>query len=148
MRRKRLSPRDYLIFLLGRREYSELELRQKLKLRECSDLEIDDAIAFVKELQLQSDERYAQSKARTDGRRKGNRVIRQNLSRQGISSERIEQELQNIPAESERAIEVAHRFEGKKLDLKTKGKVWRFLAYRGFSSDAIKTALNHLEQRP
>ena len=148
MRHKRLSPRDYLIFLLGRREYSEVELRQKLKLRECCDPEIDDAIAFVKELQLQSDERYAQNKARADGRRKGNRIIRQKLSRQGISSERIEQELQNIPAESERAIEVAHRFEGKKLDLKTKGKVWRFLAYRGFSSDAIKTALNHLEQRP
>lgn len=145
MQRKRLNPRDYLVFLLGRREYSEHELRQKLKLRECSEEQIEDAVAFVKELDLQSDERYAESRARMDGRRKGNRIIRQKLAHQGISSERIEQELQGLPSECERAIEVAKRFEGKSLDLKAKGKVWRFLTYRGFSGDAIRAALDHLE---
>lgn len=145
MAHRRLSPRDYVVYLLGRREYSEKELRDKLKLRECTDEEREEAIAFVKELGLQSDARYATLKARSEGRRKGDRSIRRSLAGQGIATENIEQELQTLTPECERVLATVKRFEGDLLDFKTKGKVWRFLTYRGFSGDAIRAALEHLK---
>lgn len=148
MQRKRLTPRNYVVFLLGRREYSERELRARLKLRECTQDEIEDALSFVKELDLQSDARYAASKSRMESRRKGDRVIRHTLARQGISAERVEQELSALAPEAERVLEAIRHFEGKPFDIKMKGRVWRFLTSRGFSGDAIQAAFTHLKGLP
>jgi regulatory protein len=144
MAKGRLAPRDYLLFLLSRREYSEKELRTKLKLRTCTTLEVEEALGFIKELDLQSDARYASSKARAEARRKGNRSIRHVLASKGISAEQIALELQALPPEADRVLDAVRRFERKPLDLKLKGKVWRFLTARGFSQDAVKTGIAHL----
>ena len=145
MRRQRLSPRDYIIYLLGRREYSEAELRTRLKTREgVTSPEMEEALAFVKEHGLQSDARYAASKARMESRRKGNRSIARTLNAQGIDSERITEELAALAPETERVIAAVRRYEGKRVDQALKGKVWRFLVSRGFSSGAIDAALTHL----
>lgn len=148
MRRQRLSPRDYVIYLLGRREYSEAELRTRLKAREgVTPEQIEETLCFVKEHGLQSDARYAASKARLDSRRKGNRAITRSLVTQGISSERIDEELGNLTPESERVLSTLHRFEGKPFDQALKGKVWRFLVNRGFSRAAIEVAFAHLKDQ-
>ncbi len=148
MKRKRLTPREYIVFLLGRREYSELEVRQRLKQRGCEEAEIEDAVSFSKELGIQSDTRYATIKARSEGRRKGNRSIRRTLSQQGIETEQIDQELNELAPETERVLGAIKRFEGKPLDLKLKAKIWRFLMSRGFSRDAIESAFAHLKADP
>ena len=56
-----------------------------------------------------------------------------------------EAELAELPPESQRVLQAVRRFEGKTFDLKLKGRVWRFLISRGFSSDAVGTALQHLK---
>lgn len=137
--------RSYLIWLLGRREYSEHELRKRLQQRECEPHEIEDAVNFVKECGYQSDSRYAAVKARAESRRRGDRQIRNTLTNKGIAKEEIEEQIANLAPEAERAIAAVSRFEGKELDQKLKEKVWRFLASRGFSSSAIRAAVEHLK---
>lgn len=145
MTKGRLSPRDYLLFLLSRREYSEKELRSRLKTRACTAVEIDEALCLIKGLDLQSDARYAAAKARAEGRRKGDRSVRQALRTKGIAADQIALELDALAPEAERVVEAVRRFENKPLDVKLKGKVWRFLSARGFSSDSIKNGIAHLQ---
>jgi regulatory protein len=145
MTKGRLSPRDYVLFLLSRREYSEKELRSRLKIRACTATEIDEALCFIKDLDLQSDARYAAAKARAEGRRKGDRSIRQVLRSKGIAADQITLELDALAPEAQRVLEAVRRFENKSLDVKLKGKVWRFLMARGFSSDSIKNGIAHLQ---
>jgi regulatory protein len=144
MAKGRLSPRDYLIYLLGRREYSEKELRARLKTRACTPEETEDAMTFIKENGIQSDDRYAAAKARMEGRRKGNRGVHYALASKGIRPEQIAQQLADLPSEEVRVREAVRRFDGKALDMKLKGRVWRFLASRGFSPNAIKAGIAHL----
>lgn len=139
--------RNYVIWLLGRREHSEHELRTRLKQRGCDQAEIDDALQFVQENGYQSDGRYAAMKARADAGRRGNRRIEFALADKGIAKEQIEEQLATLAPEEDRAIAAVTRFEGKIVDQKLKQKVWRFLGSRGFSSSAIKAAIAHLQQR-
>jgi len=147
MTKGRLSPREYLLFLLSRREYSEQELRSRLKVRACTSSEIDEALCIIKELDLQSDVRYAGAKARAEGRRKGNRSVRQVLRNKGIATDQINLELAALPPEGDRVLQAVRRFENKLLDAKLKDKVWRFLMARGFSADSIKNGIAHLSRQ-
>lgn len=49
---------NYLLYLLSKRDYSEQELRQKLKQKEYELTEIDAAIEKAQANQWQSDERF------------------------------------------------------------------------------------------
>ena len=136
--------RHYVLWLLGRREWSEQELRARLKQRGCEPEEIDDAVGYAKSSGLQSDDRFAGSKARLEGRRKGDRSVRYALSSKGIEPEQIAAEIAALEPETERVIGALRRFEGKTPDLKLKGKVWRFLASRGFTRSAVDAGWAHL----
>ena len=138
--------RNYVVWLLGRREYSEHEIRQRLTQRECTSEEIDDALQFVKSYGYQSDERYAAMKARAESKRRGNRRIEYTLASKGIAKEEIEDQLANLEPETDRAIAAVSRFEGQALEQKLKEKIWRFLSSRGFGSSAIKAAIEHLRE--
>lgn len=137
--------RNYVVWLLGRREHSEQELRKRLTQRGCDTIEIDDALAYVKEHGFQSDERYASMKVRSDANRRGDRRIRATLKQKGIDKEQIEEKLATLIPETERAITAVSRFEGKPLDQKLRQKVWRFLASRGFAGSTISAAVKHLQ---
>lgn len=145
--RKPKNVRNYVMWLLGRREHSEHELRQRLKQRGCEPHEIDDAIEFVKSYGFQSDERFAAMKARSEARRRGNRRIKSALAAKGIAEEQIEEQIAQLEPEPDRAIAAVSRFEGQPLDQKLRAKIWHYLRYRGFGSDAIRAAVAHLEDK-
>jgi regulatory protein len=142
--RKPKNIRNYVVWLLGRREHSEHELRKRLVQRGCDTAEIEDALKFVKEYDYQSDTRYASMKARSESSRRGNRRISMVLAQKGIAKTEVEEQIATLAPESERAIAAVGRFEGKPLDQKLRQKVWRFLASRGFTSSAISAAVKHL----
>jgi regulatory protein len=137
--------RNYVVWLLGRREHSEHELRKRLAQRGCEPHEIDDAITFVKSYGYQSDQRYASMKARVEARRHGNRRVQFALASKGVAKDEIEEQISALAPESDRAIAAVNRFEGQVLDQKLKQKVWRFLGSRAFSSSAIRAAIDHLQ---
>ena len=135
------SALNYTLYLLSKRDYTEKQLRSKLKLKEYEAVEIDEAITKAQEHNWQSDERFCTSFIRY-------------RSQQGIGPHRLTQELKmkGVPeyliadamdeAEAKEEIDfykIAERvFERKRprvWDIKAKQKMWRFMVSRGFYQD-------------
>ena len=74
------SALNYTLYLLSKRDYTEKQLRAKLKLKEYEAVEIDGAITKAQEHNWQSDERFCTSFIRY-------------RSQQGIGPRRLTQEL-------------------------------------------------------
>ena len=142
----RQSAKSYVVWLLSKREYSALELRKKLKLRGYEEAEISEALEFAQSHDFQSDERFARIKTQSSASRLGNRRLAQTLKNNGIEAEVIDEQLESLEPENERAIRVAGRFKGKPLTTQMYAKVQRFLLYRGFGSGAVKAAMGYLRE--
>lgn len=140
------SPKQYALRLLGQREWSAAELRERLRQRGVPDESIVETLDFLQSHGLQSDERFVTSRARGLAARKGNRAVRHELEQKGIAPALISSQIAEFDDEAERAVHATRRFEGQAFDDKLKAKAWRFLASRGFASDAIKVALKRLAQ--
>ncbi|MCO1336058.1 recombination regulator RecX [Microbulbifer sp. OS29] len=137
--------------LLTRREYSRLELRQKLAAKFPS-ADFDTLFARLQELNYQSDQRFAEMFARSRVQRgQGPIRIRQELQQRGVSRELIAGALDQLKADwFTLAAERLHRKYrapiGDKLPrdqrMKERARRQRYLAYRGFPADAIGWALD------
>ena len=142
------SGKSYAVWLLSRRDYSAGILRNKLVLRGYSPEEADEAMAFVIANGYQNDERYAESLARTLSRRAGNSRLLMTMSQKKIDPATAILKLDTLALESERVIEVAAKFRkdvaAEGMTQKLQQKIYRFLAYRGFSGDSIKIAMKSL----
>lgn len=142
---KKLQPaKQYMLWLLTRRDYSEKELRTKLTQKGYEVADIDSALTLCQDYGFQCDSRFAESKARNDSRRMGNRNITARLAMKGIDKELASAQLEALEPEEVRVKRVVEKFKGKPLDDDLRNKVWRHLSYRGFSSTAIKEAWQHL----
>jgi regulatory protein len=141
------NPRNYVLWLLGRREWSRQELADRLKQRGCSAEEIEDALSYAKENGYQSDERYARSRANLRGSRYGNRRVAQELAQKGIDRETVQQVVaEELPDELDRARTLLDPFTRMAPDLKVRQKAYRKLASRQFSFSVIQSALRELDQ--
>lgn len=136
----------YAAWLLGQREWSAKELRTRLRLKGYSDAAIEECMAFLAKHQLQDDARFAEARARSKSRQLGNRRIQQDLMSKGIAEEDAQAAMAELGDEQERARAAARRFDGKPFTQELKAKAWRFLASRGFGSDAIEEVLRDLER--
>lgn len=87
---------NYLLYLLSKRDYSEQELRQKLKQKEYELTEIDAAIEKAQANQWQSDERFCTTFIRYRSMQGiGPRRLKQELKLKGVKDWLINQELEN-----------------------------------------------------
>lgn len=141
---QKYSAIQYLVYLLARRDYSEQELRQKLKRKEFSEEEAEQALAKAQEHNWQSDIRFCTSYVRSRALQGyGPRRIQQELRYKGIASWLIEQTLAEAEVDW---FEIAeYQFNKKRpdeWDLKAKQKVWRFMLGRGFDSDHFRDLMN------
>lgn len=128
---------NYLLYLLSKRDYSERELRQKLKLKEYDAEEIELAIEKAQVNNWQSDERFCATFIRYRSMQGiGPRRLKQELKLKGIKDWLISQELENAEVDW---FELAEQIFEKKRplvwDLKAKQKMWRFMTSRGFYND-------------
>jgi regulatory protein len=147
----RHSAKAYAVWLLSRREYSAAMLEKKLLLRGYAAEETQEAMRFVLEHNYQSDERYAGMKARGTAHRAGDWKISMMLMQKGIDEQTAKEQIAELLPEEERAAQVAKAkfavqvgFGGITPELSQ--KIWRYVAYRGFGSKAIKHALHCLKQ--
>lgn len=142
----RTSARSYALWLLGRREWSALELTRRLQTKGYSDADITECLRVLNEHGLQSDERYAHAKVRQKSSRLGNRRLKAELRQKGVGEELVEEAVAQADDEVERARCAARRFENKSWDVSLEAKVWRYLLTRGFSADAIRQTISSLKR--
>ncbi|NMP32205.1 regulatory protein RecX [Thalassotalea sp. M1531] len=134
------------IGLLSRREHSEKELTQKLKVKQHPLDEIAPVIDYLVENNYLSNIRFAESVIRNKvNRGYGWQYIKQALKSKGIKREIYLAVLEEQSIDWYQQAQEAYqkRFGSSEiLDQKDKAKRLRFLQYRGYSIDECMAALN------
>jgi regulatory protein len=131
------------VTLLARRDFAHRELHEKLTSRGFDADAITAVLAELAAERLLDDERYAQNYVSFHARRgQGPVRIAADLRRQGLSAESIEAALGSgadwhALARSARVARFGPKPPGSWAE---KARQARFLQYRGFSSDHIRTA--------
>lgn len=132
------------INLLSRREYSRHELYQKLEPRTSNEDFLEQLLDKLIEAGYQSDERFAESFLRSRTHRGlGKMRIERELKEKGIDRDLIEQVMGSEVDWFDLAFQCGLK-KSQSIDLtdyKAKQKLFRFIAYRGFTMDQIQYAL-------
>jgi regulatory protein len=130
--------------LLGRREYARGELAAALQRKGFDPPVIAEALSEMAGEGLLNDHRYAESLTRQlTGRGQGPARVRQALQEAGIAAELITAALEAGPDWHRLAAEVRQRKFGaaRPKSWPERARQMRFLQYRGFSTDHIRSAL-------
>jgi len=116
---------------LHHRDRSVWELDRRLRLKGFSEPEREQAIATLLRTGLLDDQRFAEARAMTlAGRGAGDALIRHALEVAGVSSELVDDALQAVPPEAERArLVVSRRGTGPGTT--------RYLTSKGFAEDVV-----------
>ncbi len=134
--------REAALRLLARREHSYRELTHKLARRGWPDEDIETTLSELVELDLLSDQRYAESFARSRaGKHYGPVRIRAELGERGIDRALIDQTLKNMDIDwLDCAATWYQRRHGDQppADQKEKSRRQQALARRGFDHSIIR----------
>jgi regulatory protein len=117
------------------RDLSEHELEQKLAARGFPEEEREEVVATLRRTGLLDERRFAEARAASlASRGAGDALVRHELERAGVAPDVVADALDALEPEHERArAVVVRRGSG--------GKTVRYLAGKGFSSDAIAEAV-------
>ncbi len=133
--------------ILARREHSQFELRRKLKAKGYTGNSIDDVLDDLIKENLQSDQRFAESYAAMRTRRGyGPLRIAAELRERGINDNIINRFINKNGAQwSTEAMRVREKKFGTKIPttLKERIKQSKFLQYRGFNTQQIRSVLEN-----
>jgi len=143
----------YALYLIGRRYYSEKELRDKLKRRTENLEELEKIIARLKEMKLLDDLKYASAYVRSELSRapQGFKSIKYRLLKKGFKPHDIEITLAGSQIDEVQLAREALSKKAKSLkktdNTKYTQKLYRFLLSRGFTPGASINAIeNHTGQ--
>ena len=134
--------RDYLRNLSFKRRIKDQE--------EISEVAVELLIEKLKKKGLLNDQEFAKSWVESRKKKKGVRVLKQELFQKGISKEIIEEVVsEQVTVDS--AAQVAEKILEKKMriwknlpDLEFKKKTYEFLLRRGFEYDLVKTIVEKI----
>jgi regulatory protein len=132
------------VLLLARRDFSSGELREKLAAQGFQAATVQSVVAEFIERGYLNDERYArQFVAYHAERGHGPRRIARELAQRGLDATLIDEALSEAEDWGQRARELRIRRFGLTVPERwpEKAKQARFLQYRGFSNDHIRSAL-------
>ena len=135
--------------MLGRRELSEMQIRQRLARKEYPQDDIDDAVARLREERAINEQRVAEAIARTETgiRKRGKVRVRMQLERAGIAKETakaaIEEVFGTIDDEALLESSLRKRLRGRETiaDDREFARLFRYLIGQGFESDRVMKAL-------
>ncbi len=134
------------LHLLEKQDRSEKNLREKLKEGGYSDDIVEITINYINDYGYLDDARMAASHIRFYQESRSRQRLKQDLIGKGISSEVIERVLdEEYTADEQELIEkllIKKSYDKENATYEERGKMYRFLAGRGFSSDAIGRALS------
>lgn len=133
--------------MLGRREHSEKELKQKLLDLEADPTEVEAIIEEFKTQQYQSDQRMAEMIVRANVRKgRGPARVKQTLRERHVATELAQNDLQET-----NWLALARELRAKKFgaelptEAKEKARQLRFLQYRGFDGQTCSKAVMNSE---
>jgi regulatory protein len=135
--------------MLGRRELSEKQVRQRLARKEYEQDEIDEAVARLRDERAIDDRRVAEAIARTETgiRKRGKLRVRMQLERAGIAKDTAKAALDNVfDAIDDAALlesSLRKRLRGRETiaDEREFARLFRYLIGQGFESDRVMKAL-------
>jgi len=141
--------------MLGRRELSEQQVRQRLARKGHEADAIDEAISRLREERAIDDERVAEAIARTETavRRRGKLRVRMQIERAGIAKEIARRAVDEVfdPIDDDAYIEASlmKRLRGGATiaDDREFQRLFRYLVGQGFESDRIIRALTARRRR-
>lgn len=130
---------------LTRREHSRQELETKLSAYAQEPAELTALLDELEQQQLLSDERFVEQMVYARRLKYGSKRIQHELRMKGIAEHLIAAALQDL---KQTEVSRAHALLRKKFgmppaDWKARSRQIRFLAGKGFSSEAISRALSH-----
>lgn len=132
--------------LLLRMDRTEKNLREKLREKEFSEEEIEEAVRYVKSFHYLDDERYAATYIRAHEGDKSLLRLRQDLSRRGVEKDLIDRMLAEVYEGDEEA-QIKALLQKKQysqdLERKEKERIYAFLLRRGFPSAKILRAMRY-----
>jgi regulatory protein len=141
--------------MLGRRELSELQVRQRLARKGHAPEAIDEAVSRLRDERAIDDARVAEAIARTETgvRRRGRLRVRLQIERAGIARATAKRVVDDVFD----AIDDAELLEaslGKRLrgresiaDDREFQRLYRYLVGQGFEADRVLNALNRRRRR-
>lgn len=145
---------NYAIFLLGKRNYFEKNLVEKLKQKEYDDEAISLALEKLYSYGYLDDRRLTEAfvKDKKKFSKKGPRYIESALKAKGVEAEVIRQAIEENYQEDEAltnckglVLKKLEYYKKKTEDTYTlKGKLYAFLAQRGYNSEVIKKAIDEV----
>ncbi len=151
------TPREYVLFLLGRREYSVKELTNKaLKYFPDHEKSVLDLIKKFEQEKKVSDERFCDVFIRSEViKGNGVRKIYQKLLLKGIAKDLAKHKCNECIKKEDVLEQVQHLARKKQLQILRKyphisefelrGKITQYLAGRGFDYGLIKSGLDFLK---
>lgn len=129
------SVQDAALRALRHRDLSVRELDARLRAKGYPETERDETIDTLVRTGLLDDARYAGSRARAlGGRGNGDALIRHELERAGVDADAIDEALDTLARETERAQAIVDR---RGFGPKTA----RYLRGKGFSEDTISSVV-------
>ncbi len=135
---------EYALSLLSRSDKTSRQLFDALIKKGFSKEEAEEALERVKDYGYVNDSAYAKRFVENNSSFKGRRRMKADLTAKGISEEDLNLALEEITDEDEEQAAFAlaeKRFRGKDRD---GAKIFRFLAYRGFSQGVIYKVIRRL----
>lgn len=142
--------KGYVLNLLARRDYSERELRQKLKQKEASVEDIERLLAWSQQQGYQSDSRYAEQMTQAKVRKGyGQYYLQQFFAEQGLSKELLQQVIETKEIDWVGVASDAYRkkYADKPItDYHDKQKRMKYLQSRGFESQVIQQLFKQLQE--
>jgi regulatory protein len=135
--------------MLGRRELSEAQVRQRLARREHDEADIDEAIARLRAERAIDDARVASAIARTETsyRKRGRLRVKRKIESAGIASSTAKQAVDEVFGALD-PDELLASALGKRLRPDTRisddrefNRLYRYLVGQGFESDRVLATL-------
>ena len=145
-----ISARDYALKVIGFKDRTEKEIREKLTQKGYDEITIEDETEFLKSYGFINDSRYAErfTHDAINLKKWGKARIKTELLRKGIDREIIENTIEDIFSEldDDRIFtEMQKRFKNSDFsNIKERTRIFNFYLRRGFSPDEIKGAMNRM----
>ena len=141
--KREISLRERALAMLARREHTRVEMTRKLSPYSEYSEQVEQLLDALVACGWLSETRFAESRANALARKFGSRKIEHDLRSRGVSAEVVEhaveqartQELDNCRAAWQRKFGVLPQNAAER------GRQMRFLAGRGFSTEAVRQVL-------
>ena len=149
------SPYIDALKMLGRRELSESQIRQRLVRKGHTEEDIDAAVTRLKAERAIDDTRVAEAIARTETaiKRRGKLRVRRQIEQAGIAPavarKALEVVFEDLDDDALLQAALGRRLRGDRLiaDDREFNRLYRYLAAQGFESDRILKVLNARRSR-